>query len=90
MVCMWGKACEGWSGDAGALPECEVKTLITPPSCCTALGRVELELAGLPGGALSRDATSRLRFVVHEAGCLYSTVLYGHPAAGGRHCLLVL
>ena len=32
------------SGDAGALPECEMKKLMTPLSMCAALGGVELEL----------------------------------------------
>ena len=49
-------------GDAVALPECEVQT---PPSWCAALGTVEPELVGLPGKALTRDATRRLRFVFH-------------------------
>ena len=51
---------------------------ITPPSRCAALGRVEPELVGLPGMDLALDATRRLRFVVHTAGWLHSTVLHGH------------
>ena len=42
------------SGDAGALPMCEVKTLMTPDHTafqCAALGMVALELVGLPGKA---------------------------------------
>ena len=42
MVCMWDRA-KGvgrMSGDAGALPECDVIHQITPPSSCAALGRV--------------------------------------------------
>ena len=35
--------------DDGAHLEYEVKTGITPPSRCAALGRVEPELVGLPG-----------------------------------------
>ena len=31
------------AGDAGELPECEVKTLITQPSRCLGLGKVEPE-----------------------------------------------
>ena len=41
------------SGDARALPECKVKTLITPPSRYTALAMVEPELVGLPGTTLT-------------------------------------
>ena len=37
------------SGDAGALPECAVMTLITPPSRCAALGMVEPELVVFHG-----------------------------------------
>ena len=72
------------SGDAEAFPECEVNTLITliaPPSRRSALGRVELELVGLHGKALTRDATRRLQFVVHAAGWQHSTVLHGRTAA---------
>ena len=47
-------------------------TLITPPSRCTALGRVEPELIGVPGKVLIQDATRRIRFVVHAAGWLHS------------------
>ena len=64
-------------GDAGTLSEFEVKTLMTPPSSCAAMGRVEPELVGLPGKTSTRDATKRLRFVVHAAGWLRSTVLHG-------------
>ena len=32
------------------------------------LGRFQSEFAGLPGKALTRDATRRLRFIVHTAG----------------------
>ena len=43
------------SVDAGALPECEVKTLMTPDHTViqvrSSLGRVEQELVGLPGKA---------------------------------------
>ena len=65
------------SGDAVALFECKVTTLITPPSICTALGRVEPEMVGLPGKALLRDATIRLWFVVHAADWLHPMVLHG-------------
>ena len=41
------------------------------------LGRVEPELDGLPGEALARYATRRLRFVVNAAGSLHSMVLHG-------------
>ena len=62
---------------ARAFPESDVKTLITPPSKCTALGRVKSELAGLLGKALTRDAMRRLRFVVQAASWLHSMVLHG-------------
>ena len=61
------------SGDAGALPECEVKKMMTP-SRCAALGIVVPELVGLFGKAFARDATRRLRFDVHAVGRLHSTV----------------
>ena len=67
------------SSDAGALPEYEVNTLMTPDhtsSRCTALGRVELELVDLPGKALTQDATRRILFVVHAADWLHSMVLH--------------
>ena len=38
----------------------------------TALGRVELQLVGLPEKAFARDVTRRLRFVVHAADWLHS------------------
>ena len=59
------------SEDAGALPECRVKTLMTPddtsPSRCPDLARVELELAGLSGKTLIWDAKRRLLLVAHAA-----------------------
>ena len=60
------------SGDATAIPECEV-TLIIPPSMCAAMGRVESELICLPGKALTWDASKGLRFVVHAV----SAVIHG-------------
>ena len=42
-----------------------------------ALGWVETELIGLPERALARDATGRLRFVIHAAGLLRTMVLHG-------------
>ena len=65
------------SADAGPLPEFDVIhrwLTITPPSRCAALGMVELELVGLLGKALTRDATRRLRFVVHAHGWLHTMV----------------
>ena len=41
------------------------------------MGRIESELVGLPGKALTQDATRRLRFIVHAAGRLHSMVLHG-------------
>ena len=41
------------SGDAGAFPECEVNTLMSPVHTATQV-RVEPELVGLPGMALPR------------------------------------
>ena len=72
-------------GDAGALPECEVKTHghpMTPPSLCVTLGRVESELVCLPGKILAQDATRRLQFVVDAAGWLHSMVLHGRSRFG--------
>ena len=64
------------SEDAGALPKCEVihRFLIIPPSRCAPLCRVESELVGFPGKALTRDSTRRLRFDVHT--WLHSMVLH--------------
>ena len=50
------KARRSWSLVGSVLPECEVKTLITPPSRCTALGRVEPKLVSLPGKAFTLGA----------------------------------
>ena len=52
--------------------------LMTPPSRCAALGMAESESVGFPGKALARDATRRLRFVVHAAGWLHSMMLHGY------------
>ena len=49
--------------------------LITPPSWCAALGRVESKLVGLHGKA--HDATRRLQLVVNASGWLHSMVLHG-------------
>ena len=78
MVCMQDKS-QGigrTSGDAVALPECKVihwRHLITPPSRCTALGRIMLELVGLFRKALTQDATRRL----HAPGWLLSMMVHG-------------
>ena len=42
-------------------------TLVAPRSRCSALGRVEPELVGLPGKALTRDLMNRLTFIVNAA-----------------------
>ena len=82
------------SGEAGALRECEVNTLMTPvappPSRCAALGWVESELVGLPGMALSLDAMGRLRFVVCAAGWLHSMVLHGRTGCPMQIAVCVL
>ena len=65
LVACRDKSRRGWSHDkdAGIIPECEAKM-------CASIGRNEPELVGLPGKALTRDATRRLGFGVHEAvGC---------------------
>ena len=68
-------------------------TLMIPghyPSRCAAPGRVESELVRLPGKALIRDTTRRLRFVVHAASWLQYMVLHGRADVvyGGAllHC----
>ena len=43
-------------------------------SRCAALGIFVLELVGLNRKALSRDATRRLRFIVHAVGWFHSMV----------------
>ena len=59
---MQDKARSGWSPSCGVVvpPECEVMMKITPPSWCPALGSVVLELVGIPGKSLTRDAMRRL------------------------------
>ena len=58
-------------------PAGKARELVAPPSRCASLDRVGPELVGLPGKALTRDATRRLRFVVHAAGWLHSMVYHG-------------
>ena len=70
------------SEDAGALPECKVKTLMITPLICTILGRFQLDLVGLPGKALACVATRSLWFLAHAAGWLHSMVLHGLMADG--------
>ena len=67
------------SRNAGALPKCEVKTLMTNDQhrLPRALGRVKPKSFGLPCEILARDASRRLRFVVHAADWLHSVVLHG-------------
>ena len=77
------------SADTGALPECDMNTLMTPvspPSGCAAVGKVEPELFGLLGKALILDSTVILRFVVHSACWLHSMVLHGRssPCSNGN------
>ena len=79
------------SGDAGAFPECVVNTLITPARTtiqvrCSGYGRAGIGRFFWKG--LARDATRRLRFVVHAAGWLHSMVIHGrrHPVV---RCLLM-
>ena len=62
------------SGDVGALRDCEVKTLITPLSTCAALFKVGPELVGLPGKALTMDAT-RLYCDINWWACLHLCVI---------------
>ena len=42
--------------------------MMTQPSMCAALRRVEPELVGLPGKAIARDNMKMLWFIVHAAG----------------------
>ena len=46
------------------------------------LGRAGIARSSWKG--LARDATRRLRFVVHAAGWLHSSVLHGRIEAGGH------
>ena len=73
-----GQSQGGWSHDGRCRNISKVSgdTLMTLPSRCEALGSVEPEFVGLPGKALTLDATRRLRFIVHAAGWLHSTVVY--------------
>ena len=68
------------SGDAGAFPECVGNTLITPDSTIIQVRSSGYGRAGIGRSywkGLTRDATRRLRFVVHAAGWLHSMVLHG-------------
>ena len=59
------------TGDAGALPEYEVKTLMTPDYAALQVHSSGKDRAGIAQSsrkALTWDATRRLRFVVHAAG----------------------
>ena len=60
---------------------------ITPTSRFAALGRVEPNLVGLLGKALTRDATKCLRFIVLAAGCPHIMVLHGLTAAAMQDAL---
>ena len=64
------------SGDVGTFSECEVKTLMTPDH--TTFQRYRSSgIDGVPGKALTRDATRKLRFDVHVAGRLDAMVFFG-------------
>ena len=68
------------SGDAGAFPECVGNTLITPDRTTIQVRSSGYGRAGIGRSSwkcLTRDATRRLRFVVHAAGWLHSMVLHG-------------
>ena len=72
------------SGEAGALPEYEVKALMA--SDHTAF---QMRLSGSGRAGISRTSgdglnTARLRFVIHAAGWLLSMVLHGRNAV--VHC----
>ena len=60
----------GWSHVARCQSIFRVRddTLMTPPSRCPALGRVESELVSFPAKSSTLDPTRRLRFVVRAAG----------------------
>ena len=63
------------SGDARALPDCRLKTLVTPNYIALQVRSsdwVELELVGLPVKALTLDARRSFQFIVHAAGWLHS------------------
>ena len=51
----------------------DMKHPITTPCWCAVLGTVELDLVGLPGKALTQDATRSLRCVLHADGWSYTT-----------------
>ena len=68
------------SGDAGAFSECVGNTLITPDRNTiqvrsSGLGRAGIGRSSWKG--LTRDATRRLRFVVHTICWLHSMVIHG-------------
>ena len=77
------------SGDAGAFPECVWNTLITPDRTTVQVrysgwGRAGIGRSSWKG--LTRDATRRLRFVVHAAGWLLSMVLHGRQYKQNTAC----
>ena len=68
------------TGDAGEFPVCVGNTLITPDRTTiqvrsSGYGRAGIGRSSWKG--LTRDATRRLRFVVHAAGWLHCMVLHG-------------
>ena len=68
------------SGDAGAFPECVGNTLITPDRTTNQVrssGKARAGICRSSCKGLTRDATRRLRFVVHAVCWLHSMVLHG-------------
>ena len=71
------------SGDAGALSECEVKTLMTPDHTAFQLrssGKGQTGIGRSSWKAISQDATRRLQLIDHAADWLHSMVFNGRGA----------
>ena len=82
MIGMWYKARMGWSHVGRSQRTCQERGEGTDDTRLHRLQGAQLwvglrQLVGLPGKALSQDAPTSLRFVVHAAGWLQSMVLHG-------------
>ena len=88
MVCMWDKA-KGvgrMSGDTGALPECEVKTPMTPYHTA-----IQVRSSGQCRVGIGRSSCNSLNSGRHEKSlvhcpCSWLAALHGAP----RMCMFIL
>ena len=83
--------------DAGTLPECEVKILMTHDYTTTQVcssGYSQARICWSSDKTLTQDATRRLRFIVHAAGwlqsmvyhaCMFFYITFGKKKQNGEH-----